>query len=92
MSIFNNTPEELPEICYTIVELIGYDKMLELIKNFDGEYVYFPKLESLTRADRNQSIMADFNTGKSYKELARKHNLSEVQIRNIVKEFLNNSK
>ena len=76
---------ELPEVYQTIAELIGFDNMILLAETFDGEYVYFPKIESLHRSSRNRKIIQEFN-GANYKALAQKYGLTETHVRAIIKE------
>lgn len=76
---------ELPEVCQTIAELIGFDNMMLLMEQFDGECVYFPKKESILRYSRNKQIIDKFNGG-NYKELAREYNLTEAHVRAIIRE------
>ncbi len=76
---------ELPEVYQTIAELIGFENMVLLAETFDGEYVYFPKIESLRRFSRNRKIVEEFN-GANYKVLAQKYGLTETHVRAIVKE------
>lgn len=76
---------ELPEVYQTIAELIGFENMVILAEQFDGEYVYFPKVESFRRFKRNRQIVEEFN-GVNYKALARKYGLTETHVRSIIKE------
>ena len=79
---------ELPEVYQTIAELIGFENMVILAEQFDGEYVYFPKVESFRRFKRNRQIVEEFN-GVNYKALARKYGLTETHVRSIIKESEN---
>ncbi|MGL5752683.1 MAG: Mor transcription activator family protein [Paraclostridium sp.] len=47
-----------------------------------GSSLYIPKEASLTRPIRNRIIRESFNG--DYKSLARKYNITEAQIRNIM--------
>lgn len=76
---------ELPEVYQTIAELIGFDNMVILAEQFDGEYVYFPKVETFKRYKRNRKIIDEFN-GVNYKALARKYGLTETHVRTIIKD------
>ncbi len=66
-----------------VVEIIGIDKAIELSKKIGGTIQYIPKVDALYRKDRNSKIRKE-HTGFNTAELAIKHNLTEVQIRNIV--------
>ena len=76
-------PDDLPEECRQIAELIGFDALLKLIQARGGEHVYFPKLESVASAARNRAIRDEFN-GRNYRYLAKKHGLTVRWVRVIV--------
>lgn len=65
--------------------LIGEDDALALFKRFSGQNIYFCKVETLTRPERDASIRAAWK-GNNLKDLARQYNLSEQRIRDIVQE------
>ena len=77
----NDLPGEVREIA----RLIGLAPALKLVTEYSGEMVYIPKYEAITRALRNKAILAEA-TGKNYKELARKFNLTTRVIRTIIRE------
>lgn len=76
-------PDDLPEECRQIAEVIGFDALLKLILMRGGEHVYFPKLESIVSAARNQAIREAFN-GRNYRELAKRYGLTVRWVRVIV--------
>jgi DNA invertase Pin-like site-specific DNA recombinase len=76
---------ELPEPYSTIAFLVGLEETLMLAKELGGTRHYFPKFESLFRDNRNEMIYNEFSGG-NYKELAKKYNLSETRIREIINE------
>ena len=47
----NADPELLPEQHRKIADLIGYDKMLDLVAVYSGDYLYVPKLDAIVRAE-----------------------------------------
>lgn len=77
--------DELPEPYQTIFDLIGLENTLMIAKELGGTRHYFPKFESLFRDSRNQMIYNEFN-GSNYREIAKKYNLSETRIREIINE------
>lgn len=78
--------DELPEIYQTLAAIVGVQGMLKIAEVFGGgESVYFPKIDAIHRTVRNREIIAEFN-GYNFKTLARKHNLTEMAIRAIVRE------
>ena len=66
-----------------IAERIGLEQALFLSQQYGGEYIYIPKLESVTREARNKDIRQAFN-GRNYRELGQKYNLSTKSIRWIL--------
>lgn len=74
---------ELPEPYREIARKVGIETALILAKEFGGMTWYFPKLDRALRSARDRKIKAEHN-GVNYKELARKYNLTESQIRAIV--------
>ena len=59
----------------------------ELVFEWGGNQVYIPRGLLARMADRNQQIIAEFN-GKNYRELAKKHNRSEMRIRQILQAIM----
>ena len=80
--------DDLPEKFYTIANEIGIDNTIKLAKVIGGEYIYIPKVDKILASIRNKNIRKEFN-GYNYKELGKKYNLTEIQIRNICKDIIN---
>lgn len=59
----------------------------EIVGEWGGRQVYIPRGLLARMADRNQQIIAEFN-GKNYRELAKKHNRSEMRIRQILQAIM----
>ncbi|MEG2787925.1 MAG: Mor transcription activator family protein [Romboutsia sp.] len=74
--------EDLPDSYKDIAEEIGIDPFKKLVKLLGGNSIYVPKEASLTRPIRDRIIKEDFNG--DYKILARRYNISQSQIRNIL--------
>ncbi|MGL5755435.1 MAG: Mor transcription activator family protein [Paraclostridium sp.] len=74
--------EDLPDSYKDIAEEIGIDTFKKLVKLLGGNSLYVPKEASLTRPIRDRIIKQDFNG--DYKILARRYNISQSQIRNIL--------
>lgn len=68
-----------------LVELIGLDKFLLLCDYIKGEEFYFPQVNKILIPARNRRIKKEFN-GYNKKELARKYNLTVVQIGAIIRQ------
>ncbi|MDI3547906.1 MAG: hypothetical protein PWR10_1558 [Halanaerobiales bacterium] len=75
---------DLPEPYKTIAEQIGIEAALSLSEIYGGASVYFPKAERALQNIRNERIVKEFNGG-NVTELARKYNLTETWIREILK-------
>ena len=44
---FHLTPEQVPEDIRWLCELVGMERFLQIIDNYGGEFLYFPKRETL---------------------------------------------
>ncbi len=79
---------DLPEVYQQLAELVGVENMLRIARVFGGgESIYFPKLEAIHRPARDKKIIEDFN-GYNFRQLAKKYQLSEMRIRAIVREYV----
>lgn len=65
---------------HVLVKLVGHEPAIKLIKAYGGENVEIPKCLDALRFVRNAIIR---QSDKSQAELAREHNLTIRQIRNI---------
>jgi len=77
------TVDCLPESYQAVAEIIGIENALKLADHLGGLYFYYPQLDSLLRAKRDERIQKEF-TGTNHRDLARKYNLTESWIRTIV--------
>ena len=71
-----------------LAETIGLDAYRQLVKNYGGMHIYICKSETVLREIRNDEIYDNFN-GTNYRELAKKYNLSEKTVREIIAERKN---
>lgn len=78
------TIDELPEAYQAVAEIIGKDNTLKLAHHLGGAGFYFRKIDAMLLHKRDEQIRAEF-TGANHKELAREYDLTEMQIRNILK-------
>ena len=76
-----------------LAEIVGLQAYRTLVKNYGGMHIYICKTDALLREFRNNEIYDSFN-GANYRELAKKYNLSEKTVREIVakKQLCNNAK
>lgn len=77
------TYEQLPDSLKDIADAIGLQPLKNLIKLAGGSTIYIPSEKNLTKPVRDEIIRKSFNG--DYKSLSKKFNISEVQIRNIIK-------
>ncbi|MDR1629743.1 MAG: DNA-binding protein [Oscillospiraceae bacterium] len=66
-----------------LAELVGMDTYKTIVSEYNGCTVYIPKLDDLARKIRNKKINKEFD-GKNVAALAKKYQLSSVQINSIV--------
>lgn len=66
-------------------EFLPTDAIYLLIKNYGGCSLYLPKFDQLEKLERNEHIVAEYNSGVSIRVLSRKFHLTERQIRSIIK-------
>lgn len=85
IDVQNINLDDLPEDCRQIAEVIGLEALVRLVKAYGGETLYLPKADRLAIGARNREIRKNFN-GRNYRELARRYNLTETWIREIVAE------
>ncbi|MCM1506380.1 MAG: DNA-binding protein [Ruminococcus flavefaciens] len=66
-----------------LAEIVGLEAYRKLVANYGGMHVYICKSETILRELRNAEICNEFD-GFNYRELAKKYNLSEKTVREIV--------
>ena len=62
--------EDLPEFLQDLVEIMGIEAFINLIKEYGGSSLYIPNENSVLKPIRNRLIKKHFN-GNNYKELAK---------------------
>ena len=77
------TKEDVPEILQNLIDIMGIEAFIELIKQYGGSSLYIPNENSVLKPIRNRLIKQYFN-GHNYKELAKEFKISEMQVRNII--------
>lgn len=78
---YDNIPDDL----YDMVEIIGIEKFLDIIKLYGGNTIYIPIYKSFILSERNRTIRDKFN-GSNISELAVEFGMSGNSIRRILKE------
>ena len=77
------TKEDVPEILQNLIDIMGIEAFIQLIKQYGGSSLYIPSENSVLKPIRNRLIKKHFN-GHNYKELAKEFKISEMQVRNII--------
>ena len=77
--------EDLSEGVKDLVYVLGMDIFLEVINHCGGGYIYLPSKSSIIRNTRNRLIRKDFLKGLSHIQIANKYNISDTQVRKILK-------
>ena len=77
--------EDMTEEQKMLIDTIGADCFMDLVRVYGGSYVYFPNNDNIVRSIRNIIIRNDFN-GHNFKELAAKYGLTVARIRSIIRE------
>lgn len=75
-----------------LVNVLGIEKALALIKTAGGAPLYIPTLETISKEERNLNICNEFMQGATYKELSRKYGRTEKTIREIINSELKKRK
>lgn len=84
----NITLDDLEGDQRALAEIIGIEDYRQLVKEYGGTHIYIPEHEGFKAAARNALIRKEFN-GYNFKDLARKYDLTESSIRNIVGDLKN---
>lgn len=77
------TVEDFPEGFRDVVEVIGVEAAYKLCETFGGQPFYAPKIDSLVKRLRDESIKQDYRKGISINQLCQDYNLSFNQVRAI---------
>ena len=75
--------EDLPEFLQDLVNIMGIEAFIQLIKLYGGSSIYIPNENSILKPIRNRLIRQHFD-GHNYKQLAKEFKISEMQVRNII--------
>lgn len=75
--------EQLRDDQKVLAETIGFEAYKKLVVNYAGSFIYVQKIDSVLKDLRDNEIREKFDGG-NYGELARKYNLAEATVRDIV--------
>lgn len=79
------TVEELPATYQSLARILGVELTLKLAEELGGTSIYLPKTDKLIQQLRDRKIRDEFDGG-NHKTLARRYQLSESRIRQILAE------
>lgn len=66
-----------------VADIIGLVNLIKILEVIGGSTIYAPKVDTVTRPIRDMQIKKEF-TGYNHNELARRYNLSDRYIRELV--------
>ena len=67
-----------------LIDLIGVENTVTVVKYFNGNQIYIPKFRKLAKEYRDSEIYEDYKKWIGYKALSTKYKLKENTVRNIV--------
>lgn len=76
--------EDVSEKLHLMIEILGEEKFLEVVRFYGGDRVYIPTYKSVVRSVRNDDILRRYN-GINENQLAMEYGVSTNQIRRIIK-------
>ena len=76
--------EDLPEDTHQLVEIVGMEKMIEIVKSYGGDTLYIPMYSSLVRCDKTKKVVKEYN-GKNGRALMRKYGITYSQLQYMLK-------
>ncbi len=66
-----------------LAQELGIDIYLKLVEKFGGCHIYVAKIDKIMAAIRDNTLRKEFN-GYNYRYLAKKYDLTERRVREIV--------
>lgn len=76
--------EDVSEILRPMVEIVGMEDFIEIVKVYGGDTLYIPTYKSLKIQERNRKINMAYD-GFNAKELSQVYELSVSQIHRIAR-------
>lgn len=76
--------EDVSEILRPMVEIVGMEDFIEIVKVYGGDTLYIPTYKSLKIQERNRKISIAYD-GFNAKELSQVYELSVSQIHRIAR-------
>ena len=72
------------EIFYKLAELAGSSAAIEILKEFQGQIIYFPLVETIYKPARDKKICELYGSGMSIQSIAQEFELGTDRVRQIV--------
>lgn len=76
--------EDVSNILRPMMEIVGMEDFIEIVKVYGGDTIYIPTYKALTIQERNREINTAYN-GFNAKELSQTYELSVSQIHRIAR-------
>lgn len=73
------------ELIKELRNIVGVENTVALIKYYGGALIYIPKMNTVGKSFRDKAIYSDFESGFSFREIAKNYSLSEMTVRDIVR-------
>lgn len=81
------TADDLQEQHREFAEVVGMDNLIKLSRHFGGTSIYIPQKRELVKLKVYELIKNEYN-GTNIKELAKKYDVSESTVYNVVRDIL----
>lgn len=82
------TLEQLDGDSRELAEVIGIDAFKKLVEVYGGSSIlYVPNFTNLRVTVRDRRLVQEYNSGKTVKQLARKYQLSERRVHQIIQGY-----
>lgn len=82
---------EIPLQYKDLAEFLGIELFVEFCKYFGGSYIYVPTEKTLDNLIRNKNIIEMHNNKIDVRTIAKKYNLSNNSVKQIIKKMLSDS-
>ncbi len=79
----NLKSEDIPDKFHSLVDIIGIDKFIEILKIYGGDSLYIPTYKSIIKVKRNEEIKIKFN-GFNLREISREYDISVSHAKRIL--------
>lgn len=75
--------ESLHEDLHNMVDIIGIDNFIKIVKIYGGSAIYIPTYKTILIQERNKNIIKEYD-GSNINYLRKKYNLTNSQIRKLL--------